>query len=284
MTHRSILPFVLCLVAISPATRAEEQAHMLEQLRHGYEQARDVAAKIEQPTRGSDGFRDKLKVWSDAIRKRREAAYALIPVLLEHWTILPDGSDELAATGKEIKAVYIDIAGKPLTQANSDARSFFADAVWPLLADNRLTQERAALFVELTEPHLGVRLNDKIAQLGKPTEPLDWNLQDAHSLALLRAGRIDDARRENELLLKKLTLNLERGLLPNVEVNYRNGKRTQQSLRREYLLHRALIEAVGEDKDKARKLLTEVTDIEEAEEITKQQESCVREIESRTSS
>lgn len=83
-----------------------------------------------------------------------------------------DGSDESAATGKEIRAVYIDIAGKPLTQANSDARSFFADAVWPLLADNKLSQERAALLVELTEPHLGIRMNDKIAQLGNPTELL----------------------------------------------------------------------------------------------------------------
>lgn len=283
MTHRSILPCMLCLVAISPVTRAEEQARTLEQLRHGYEQARDAAAKIEQPKRGSDGFRDNLKVWSEARRKRREAAHALVPVLLEHWTTLQDDSNETAATGKEIKAVYVDIAGKPLTQANSNARSFFADAVWPLLANNKLSQGQAELLVELTEPHLGVRMNDKIAQLGKPTEPLDWDLQDAHSLALLRAGRFDDARRESELLLKKITINRERGLVPNVKVEYRGGERTQQSLRREYLLHLALIEAVGGDKDKAKELLTEVAGIQEAEEITKQQEPCVREIESRIS-
>ena len=167
MTHRSILPCVLWLVAISPATRAEEQALTMKQLRHGYEQARDAAAKTEQPKRGSDGFRDQLKAWSEARRKRRDAAHALVPVLLEHWTILQDGSDESAATGKEIRAVYIDIAGKPLTQANSDARSFFADAVWPLLDDNKMSQERAALLVELTEPHLGIRMNDKMARARK---------------------------------------------------------------------------------------------------------------------
>ena len=66
------------------------------------------------------------------------------------------------------------------------------------------------------------------------------------------------------MLVKKLTLNLERGHIPNVKVNYRDGERTQQSLRREYLLHRALIEAVGGDKDKARELLTELIGIEEA--------------------
>ena len=88
--------------------------------------------------------------------------------------------------------------------------------MWPLLSNDKLTPQRAAFLVEMTRPHLGVRINDTIAQLGIPPEPLDLNIQDAYSLALLRAGRVDDARRENGLLLKKVTLNLRRSRVPNM--------------------------------------------------------------------
>ena len=70
MIQRSILSCVLCLLAISPA-RAAEQAETLEQLRHRYQQARETAAKTEKPKLGSDGFRDKLKVWAEAARQKR---------------------------------------------------------------------------------------------------------------------------------------------------------------------------------------------------------------------
>jgi len=215
------------------------------------------------------------------VRKKRDAAHSLVPVLFERWISLSADSGELPAIHHEIKAVYQEMAGKPLTQGNSDAKSFFADAVWPLLVNEQLTPDRAAFLVEITKPHPGVRINDKIAQLGNPTEPLDWNIQDAHSLALLRAGRIDDARRENELLLQKVTLNLDRGRVPNMKVNYRNGKRTNQSLRREYLLHSALIEAVSGNKQKTQERLAEVKQIEEDKEIAARQVPLFREIETR---
>ena len=280
MIHRSILSCVLCLLAVSQA-RAAEQADTLEQLRRSYQQARETAAKIEKPTLGSVGFRDDLKVWADAARQRLEAAQSLVPALLMRWTTVADGSEELAAIQQEIKDVYRDMSGKPMTQASNNAKSFFADAVWPLLSNGELSQERAAILVELTKPHAGIRMNDKIAQLERPTEPLGWNIQDTYSLALLRAARVDDARRENKLLLDKLSINLERGRLPDLKVNYRDGKRSQASLRREYLIHRSLIEALAQQEGRAKEFLMEANAIEEENAaITREQEKMIREIES----
>ena len=68
MIYRSILASLLCVVAFSPTARAEEQAETLEQLRQRYQEARDTAAKTENPELGSEGFRDKLKVWAEAAR------------------------------------------------------------------------------------------------------------------------------------------------------------------------------------------------------------------------
>lgn len=278
MIHRSILPCVLLLMAVLPRARADDQADTLEQLRHNYQQARAAAAKIDQPKKGSPDFQEKLKVWSAVTRKQREAAELLVPALLKHWATLSDDSDELMAIAEEIRTAYTDMSGKPLTARNSKAKSYFAGEVLPLLVDFELTRQRAALLVELTTPFAGIRINDKIALLDRPTEPLGWIVQDAHSLALLRAGRIDDARRESELLIKKVTINVQRGRVPNGKVNYRGGKRTQKSLRREYLLHGALIEASGGNIEGATKMLSDAQAIKEVQDTKDGQKRLVGEI------
>jgi len=79
--------------------------------------------------------------------------------------------------------------------------------LWPLLADDKLTQERAGLLVELTKPQLGVRMNDTIARLGRPTEALGWDVQAAHGLALIRNGKDKQARNEITTLHHKVSIN-----------------------------------------------------------------------------
>ena len=207
MIYRYILASVLCVVAFSPTARAEEQAETLEQLRQRYQQARDTAAKIENPDSGSEGFPEKLKVWAEAYRKWQNSARALIPALLNHWMTLPDDSPEAKTVRKEIETVCKDMAGHPRSEQYNIAKSFFARTAWPLLADNKLTQEQAGLLVELTEPQLGVRIYDRMARLGQPTEPLGWDVQAAYALALIRSGNDKQARDEITTLHAKVSIN-----------------------------------------------------------------------------
>ena len=207
MIYRSILACVLCVVAFSPTARAEEQAETLEQLRQRYQEARDTAAKIENPDLGSEGFHEKLKVWAEAYQKSQTSARALIPALLNHWMTLPNDSAEVPAVCKEIKTVCKDMAGHPRSEQYSNAKSFFARTAWPLLADNKLTQEQAGLLVKLTEPQLLVRMNDRKARLGQPTEPLGWDVQAAYALALIRSGNDKQSRDEITILHDKVSIN-----------------------------------------------------------------------------
>jgi len=266
------------LLAVALFARADEQADALDQLRQNYQKAKAAVAKVDKPEKGSPDFRQKLTAWSAATRQQRKTAELLAPALLNHWATLSDDSEELMAVAEEIRTAYTDMSGKPLTVRDSKAKSYFAGVVIPMLVDFKLSQRRAGLLVELTTPFAGIRINDQVALIGKPTEPLGWIVQDAHSLALLRAGRVDEAQRENELLRKKVTINLQRGRVPNLKVNYLDGKRTQQSLRREYLLHGALIAASRGNIEGTKTLLAEAQAIEEDQGTKEEQERLVGEI------
>ncbi len=203
MTYRSILAPLLCVIAFSPSARAET----LKQLRQRYQEARDTAAQIENPDLGSEGFQEKLKVWAEANQKSQKSACVLIPALLNHWMTLPGDSPEAKTVSEEIKTVGKDLAGHPSSEQYHNAKSFFARTAWPLLAGNKLTQEQAGLLVELTEPQLLVRMNDRKSRLGQPTEALGWNVQAAYALALIRSGNDKRARDEIATLHHKVSIN-----------------------------------------------------------------------------
>jgi len=203
MIYRFILASVLCVVAFLPSARAEE----LEQLRQQYQEARDTAARTENPKIGSEGFREKLKVWAEADRRSQESARVLIPALLDRWMTLSDDSPEAKTVREEIKTVCEDMAGQPRTEQYNVAKSFFARTAWPLLADSKLTQKQAALLVELTKPQLSVRMNDGISRLGTPTEALGWDVQAAYALALIRSSNDKQARNEITTLHRKVSIN-----------------------------------------------------------------------------
>jgi hypothetical protein len=254
MIYRSILACVLCVVAFSPSARAEEQVETLEQLRQRYQQARDIVAKTEKPHLGSEGFPEKLKVWAEAYQKSQKSARALIPALLNHWMTLPDDSPEVPAVCKEIKTVCKDMAAPPSEQYNI-AKSFLARAVWPLLADDKLTQERAAFLLELTEPQLRVRMNDRKARLGQPTEPLGWDVQAAYALALIRSGNDKQARDEITTLHHKVSINHKAN--PKGSLDY--GPEAGEARYRNYIDYLQLCEilhglqaAISEDHEDAR--------------------------------
>jgi len=113
--------------------------------------------------------------------------------------------------------------------------------------------------------------------IGITVKPSKWNIQADYSIAQLRAGNIYTARKENEKLLKKSTkLSKERGL------NYRTERnvRTYKSLNREFIIHRALIEAHAKKQQEAKEFLSKALQIHEVDEIKKSQSFIIREIES----
>ena len=187
------LACVLCVVAFSQSGVAEAPVETVEQLRQRYQQARATFART--------------KDYGKAYRESKESAHKLMTALLNHWMALPEGSTEEPAVCREIKTVYKDMAGNPLTEKYNKAKSFLAQALWPILAADEPTREQAALMVELTRPSMGVRMNDRRARSGKPTEPLGWDVQAAYALALIRSGKDKQAHDEVTILRDKIAIN-----------------------------------------------------------------------------
>ena len=115
--------------------------------------------------------------------------------------------------------------------------------------------------------------------IGIPAEPQQWSIQADYSMAQLRAGNTYTARKENEKLLKKSTKLSEgkgRGLNYRIEGNVR----TYKSLNREFIIHRALIEAHAKKHQEAKEFLSKALKINEVDEIKKSQSFIIGEIES----
>ena len=175
----------------------------IEQLRQRHKQARATFA--ESQDYGKD------------YRASVDSGHDLISALLNHWVALPMGSAEAPLVKKEIWTL-VKGSAKPLTERHNIEKSFLARAVWPLLAQNSPRPEQATFFAELTKPQLGVRINDRIARAGRPTEPLGWDVQAAHALALIRSGKNKEARDEITILHDKVAINHARN--PNGKLDY----------------------------------------------------------------
>jgi len=191
---RSALACLLCVAAFQLPARANEQKEKLQQLSDQYQAARKIVAETPE--------------WDlEASRNAREAAHALLPEMLDFWMALPDGSEEQAKTGEGIKLICRDLASPTRTERENIERSFIARTVWPLLADEKVTQKQAAFLAELSEPQFSIRVNDKFARRGMGTEPLGWDVQAAYALALIRSGNPEQARDEITILHNKVSKN-----------------------------------------------------------------------------
>jgi hypothetical protein len=191
---RSALACLLCVAAFQLPARADEQKEEFLQLLSQYQAARKIVAESPEGDR-------------EARSNAREAAHALLPKLLDIWMALPDGSEERPTIGELIKVICRDMASPPRTERENDEKSFIARTVWPLLADEKVTQEQAAFLAELSKPQFSIRMNDRIARLGMGTEPLGWDVQAAYALALVRSGNPKQARDEITILHKKVSKN-----------------------------------------------------------------------------
>ncbi|NNC89129.1 MAG: hypothetical protein HKN82_11780 [Akkermansiaceae bacterium] len=248
-----ILACVLWVAAFPQSARAEAEAETLEQLRQRHQEARATFAKT--------------KDYGKAYKESREAAHKLISALLDHWRTLPDGVAGVPVVCREIRIVYKEMAGSPLTERHNIEKSFLARTVWPLLADDDLRPDQAVFLLELTKPQMGVRMNDRKARRGEPTEPLGWDVQGAHALALIRSGNDKKARDEITNLHGKVSIN--RAHNPRGSLDY--GPEAGDGRYRDYTdylqlceaLH-ALQAAIAHDREGARKHIAKARKLREA--------------------
>ena len=183
----------MSIVAFLHLANANSQEVKLELLRKQYQQARANFAKTQD--------------YGKAYRGSIESAHQLISALLTYWMTLPESSVKVPSIRNEIKTIFKDTAGNPLIERYNSEKSFLARAVWPLLAEKEPTQKQAAFLVKLSKPQMSVRIYDKLARLGKPTEVLGWDVQAAYALALIRSGDDKQARNEITILHDKVSIN-----------------------------------------------------------------------------
>ena len=136
------------------------------------------------------------------------------------------------------------------TETTYEALAKIATAVWPLVL-NGYPAEFNDTVVDLTEPYVSIRKSDRIAVAGSPTEPLGWDLQAVHALALARAGDVENALKENRTLEKKIRVNLEKSRLPNLQSTFLGVSRTNRALLQQLILQEAFIMACNDQIEKS---------------------------------
>jgi hypothetical protein len=277
----------LCVQANESISRSI-LSNNLEQLRKEYHSARDALAEINS-TRKQAAKRDRnlsndqkransqerSKVWHPAFLKCKSSYEQYIFSLVKAFATMPTGNPEL----KDIQGELLQQHPKnSLTESYVNQLSLLANAIHPHLINESLENDRADFFVQITKPTGSIKFEDTLNLIGISSEPQGWNIQATYSLSHLRAGNISAARKENEKLIRKSKKLSKNG----IGLNYRKegDVRSYKSLHREFLLHRALIEAVASKNTDAKENLAKAQSMDEKEEIKNEQQPIVQEIES----
>ena len=139
------------------------------------------------------------------------------------------------------KMAAILVAGKiPNTEAARTANNEIALKAWPLVL-SPISHDLADVIVRRTKPDAGIRMNDRFAKAGRPTESFGLNVQAVHALALAHAGDIDGALRENDALLAKITVNKEKSRLPNMLNEFLGREHSDAAMQWLAMLQRSFI-------------------------------------------
>lgn len=175
-----------------------------------------------------------------------------IEKLLNEWSQRPAADETSDQYAKPIRALTKQLYQplSPLTESHRQASEKLATICWPYVL-KEIPKPMAEIIVDLTEPSFGVRMLDRLGKLGQPTEPMGWDIQSTHALALARAGRTSKALRENEALSAKIQTNVMKGRLPELQLTFLNTMRSQRSLLMQSMLQQAVIHAVAGDNRKS---------------------------------
>ena len=187
-------------------------------------------------------LKEKGKNGQRLIGRRKTLWSNIWPDLLEAYVHLPENHDSFEKVKEEFIAQHPEHNKKKLTESYHNQLSLISNACHPELIKGRILLKKASFLAKLLKPTGSIKFEDRMRFIGITVEPQKWNIQADYSIAQLRAGNIYTARKENEKLLKKsskLSEGKGRGLNYRIEGNVR----TYKSLNREFLIHRALIEA-----------------------------------------
>ena len=241
----------------------------LTKLRDEY---RKLPPDAEPPKFNAANFSAKLDDWHAAHTKRQTVGRKYEAELLRLWFALPEDSEQFRSVTNELQTLTRQLQGKPNTGHHHAETSFLANAVHLKLIEG-VSVGKAKVLVELTKPHLAIRVNDRLTEKGTPTEPYGWGIQSTHALALARAGKLEMALAESAMLIKKIETTYRTAKNPKAAEFYSQGKiehfgseRSAQSLHREFLLHRSLIQALAGDVVAASTTGSSVGAIEEPDE------------------
>jgi hypothetical protein len=226
-------------------------------------------------------FRKLLKEngekWSTAHRQAKDSLVEYLARLSAAYVQLPENHPSFQKVKEELIAQHPENSKKKLTESYHNQLSLISNACHPELIKERILPKKASFLAKLLKPTGRIKFEDRMRFIGITVEPSKWNIQADYSIAQLRAGNTYTARKENEKLLKKSTkLSKGRGLNYRIEGNVR----TYKSLNREFLIHRALIEAHAKKHQEAKEFLSKAQEIHEVDEIKKNQSFIIREIES----
>ena len=278
----------LCVQAensISPSVLSNN----LEQLRKEYHSARDTLAEINSSMKQAAKRDSKLsseqklansqkrsRRWLPAFLKRNSSYEKYLFSLVNVFAVMPAGNPELEDIQGELFQQHPKNCKNTLTESYANQLSLLASAIYPQLIKESLGKDRAEFFVQITKPTGSIKFEDTLNLLGIQSEPQGWSIQATYSLSQLRAGNISAARKENEKLMRKSKKLSKNG----TGMNYRKegDVRSYKSLHREFLLHRALIEAAASKKADAKENLAKAQAMDENEEIKNEQQPIVQEI------
>jgi hypothetical protein len=243
----------LASITVSPTARAADEAGdaELKKLRLEYLTARDQAAKAVQPALKDPQFEQKATAWMESLDAKGRTAQRLAKGLFVAWKTTTDPA-EAVRLEPELGGIYRELTGPSVSEKKQEVFEFFSALAMDGATQPDIGPKRAAFLATLTVPHQGVRECDRLVKLGKPSEPWGWEIQDAYSLALARAGQFQQAREENDLLQAKVDLLLRLNRVPALAEN-------RKKVKRDFLVHRSLIESLAGNGDEARKLVTDVS-------------------------
>ena len=224
-------------------------------------------------------LKEKGEKWSTAHRQAKDSLVEYLARLTAAYVHLPENHPSFPKVKEELIAQHPGNSKKKLTESYHNQLSLISNACYPELIKGRILPKKASFLAKLLKPTGRIKFEDRMRFIGITVEPSKWNIQADYSIAELRAGNIYTARKENKKLLKKST-KLSEGKGRGLNYRIEGSVRTYKSLNREFLIHRALIEAHAKKHQEAKEFLSKALKMHEVDEIKRSQSFIIREIES----
>lgn len=176
---------------------------------------------------------------------RQPTAADRLEAIIDQWKQSPEDTADLE---QQLRTLQQDLktASLPDTEVARRDTAGFVALLWPHL-QRPMPRSLGRVLAELTTPGTSVRLSDAMAKAGRPTEPVGWESQAAHALALGWAGTTQQALAENQTLENKIRTNVEKGRVPDLQLTFLGRMRSQQSVWKQIRLQQAMLHALAGD-------------------------------------